>query len=55
MMAVKMARLTKSPDHLDSQMDIAGYVGCMSILQQERRAAVPLLGATMDARDHGHR
>lgn len=55
MIAVKMARLAKSPDHEDSQIDIAGYIACMNLLQQERADGKALLGATKDARDHGHR
>lgn len=55
MIAVKMARLTKSPDHVDSLMDIAGYAGCYSLLQEERAVGKPLLGATTDARNHGHK
>lgn len=53
MIAVKMARLAKSPDHLDSQVDVAGYIGCYNLLQEERILKKPLLGATNDARDHG--
>jgi Domain of unknown function (DUF6378) len=26
---VKMARLARDPRHLDSQVDVAGYVGCL--------------------------
>ncbi len=55
MIAVKMARLAKSPDHLDSQIDIAGYTGCYNELQNERALKKPLIGATNDARDHGHK
>lgn len=54
MIAVKMARLAKSPDHFDSQVDIAGYIACYSILQQEREGEKPMAGAIKDARDHGH-
>lgn len=28
MIQVKLARLMKSPDHLDSWVDVAGYAGC---------------------------
>ena len=28
MIQLKVARLIRSPDHLDSWVDIAGYVGC---------------------------
>lgn len=55
MVAVKMARLAKSPDHLDSQLDVAGYIGCYNLLQGERAKNIPLLGATKDARDYGHK
>lgn len=50
MVCVKMARLSKSPDHEDSILDVAGYAGCYSILQNERTAKVKLLGATRDPR-----
>ena len=50
MIQVKLARLAKSPDHFDSLMDVAGYAGCMSILQDERAAGKKLLGATKDPR-----
>jgi hypothetical protein len=50
MIQVKLARLAKSPDHFDSLMDVAGYAGCMSILQQERIEGKKLLGATKDPR-----
>ena len=51
MMAVKMARLAKSPDHSDSILDIAGYAGCYDKLQQERKANVQLQGAIFDPRN----
>lgn len=50
MIAVKMARLAKSPDHEDSILDVAGYAGCYSLLQSERKADKELLGATKDPR-----
>lgn len=50
MIGVKMARLSKSPDHTDSVLDIAGYAGCYDMLQQERASNKPMLGATWDAR-----
>lgn len=53
MMGVKMARLSKSPDHIDSQVDIAGYAGCFNQLQQERAEQKPMLGAIVDPRDFG--
>lgn len=36
MMQVKIARLAHMPDHEDSLLDIAGYVGCYEAVQQER-------------------
>lgn len=53
MIQVKVARLSKSPDHLDSQLDIAGYAGCYNKLQEERTAGAPLAGAIIDPRDQG--
>jgi uncharacterized protein YmfQ (DUF2313 family) len=50
MMLVKMARLAKSPDHLDSLVDIAGYARCMDMLQIERKNLTVLPGALRDAR-----
>jgi hypothetical protein len=35
---VKLARLMKSPDHRDTQVDIAGYAGVIEKIQQQRRA-----------------
>ena len=55
MMGVKMARLSKSPDHVDSQLDIAGYAGCFNIVQQEREEKKPMRGSIVDARDFGHK
>lgn len=40
MIQVKIARLAKSPEHQDSQIDIAGYIGCLSLLQEERQASL---------------
>lgn len=51
MMAVKMARLAKSPDHSDSILDVAGYAGCYDKLQQERKKGVKLEGAICDTRN----
>jgi hypothetical protein len=34
MIQLKVARLCKSPDHRDSWMDIAGYVGCWDKIQR---------------------
>lgn len=31
---VKIARLRNSPDHRDSWLDIAGYVGCWDKIQR---------------------
>lgn len=49
MMQVKIARLTKSPDHKDSILDVAGYAGCYDKIQEEREQCYPLKGATYDA------
>ncbi len=38
MMQVKIARLTKSPEHKDSILDVAGYAGCYDKIQEERSA-----------------
>lgn len=53
MIQVKIARLSKSPDHFDSQLDIAGYAGCYNKLQHERNFGAPLAGAIIDPRDQG--
>lgn len=39
MIAVKMSRLTETPDHTDSLFDIAGYArtGCMVLDERDRR------------------
>lgn len=50
MILVKMARLSKSPDHKDSVLDIAGYAGCYDTLQAERAYGHFLAGATRDPR-----
>lgn len=50
MMQVKIARLSKSPDHADSILDIAGYAGCYDAVQLERKTGMPLMGATEDPR-----
>lgn len=50
MIALKMSRLSKTPDHKDSILDIAGYAGCMDILQEDRDTGKKLLGATFDPR-----
>lgn len=50
MIAVKMARLAKSPDHRDSILDIAGYAGCIDELQLQRAWPTKLQGATVDPR-----
>jgi hypothetical protein len=52
MIAVKMARLAKSPDHNDSILDVAGYAGCYDMLQEERKlyGSDELHGATRDSR-----
>lgn len=51
MICVKLSRVAKSPDHTDSWLDIAGYAGCVDILQQERATGAALLGATADSRN----
>lgn len=51
MIGLKLSRVAKTPDHTDSWLDIAGYAGCVDILQQERIAGAALLGATRDPRD----
>jgi hypothetical protein len=51
MMGLKISRLAKTPDHKDSILDIAGYAGCMDLLQKERVSERPLLGATRDEGD----
>lgn len=53
MIQVKIARLAKSPDHLDSILDVAGYAGCFNEVQLDRKAGVKLLGATVDPRSVG--
>lgn len=53
MIAVKMARLAKSPDHRDSILDIAGYAGCIDELQLQRAWPTKLQGATVDPRSVG--
>lgn len=50
MMQVKIARLSNKPDHFDSIMDVAGYAGCYSVLQDERSAGTELPGAIKDSR-----
>lgn len=54
MIQVKVARLAKSPDHTDSQIDIAGYIGCMNRLQEERIIGVELPGVIADSRSDEH-
>lgn len=39
MINVKQARLSKSPEHKDSILDIAGYAGCYDAIQEERDKA----------------
>lgn len=51
MILLKLARLSKSPDHRDSILDVAGYAGCADYLQQERAAGISLQGALRDARN----
>lgn len=51
MMQVKIARLAKSPDHVDSIIDVAGYAGCYDKLQEERAEGVELSGVIVDPRN----
>ena len=45
MVAVKMARLVNTPDHLDSWDDIAGYALCgRKIIEERKRRAPPFEG-----------
>ena len=37
MIAVKMSRLVKSPDHRDSVVDIAGYAATYEMVRNERK------------------
>lgn len=39
MLAVKMARLCNTPDHIDSLVDVAGYAGTYEKLLEQRRDA----------------
>lgn len=48
MIGLKLARLASSPLHEDSWVDIAGYVGCVDVLQKERNSGEPLEGVTID-------
>lgn len=43
MIALKLGRLSNSPDHRDSWVDIAGYVGCMGQIHDERSQQPTLL------------
>lgn len=43
MIAVKLGRLSNSPDHRDSWVDIAGYVGCVGQIHDERNKQPSLL------------
>lgn len=48
---IKLARLSRNPQHDDSLLDVAGYVAVIEALQLEReqRAAYPLQGAIKDS------
>ena len=37
MVATKLARLTQTPDHMDSWVDIAGYAACGAEVVDERQ------------------
>lgn len=39
MIAVKLARLARTPDHQDSQIDIAGYARTLEMAQEKRAEA----------------
>lgn len=41
MIAVKIARLIQSPDHLDSAIDIAGYARTICMIHDERARRLP--------------
>ena len=43
MIALKLGRLSNSPDHRDSWVDIAGYVGCIGQIHDERNRQPSLL------------
>jgi len=32
---LKLARLARNPNHLDSQVDVAGYAGCLAEVQSD--------------------
>ena len=49
MIGLKASRLAKTPGHVDSWLDIAGYAGCVDKLQRERMTGTELLGATIDS------
>jgi len=46
MIAVKASRLTNSPDHRDSVVDIAGYAECYWMVREERERRALSLGNT---------
>jgi hypothetical protein len=37
MIAVKIARLCKTPDHRDTQIDIAGYIGTYEMVMEQKK------------------
>lgn len=36
---LKLARLSSSPEHVDSQVDTCGYIALLSTIQKDRKAA----------------
>ena len=48
MLNLKQARLSKSPDHADSILDVAGYAGCYDKLRNERAIWNELPGILQD-------
>ncbi len=44
MIGLKLARLSKSPTHYDTLLDVAGYAGCLETLLEEEAFGKPLPG-----------
>jgi hypothetical protein len=42
MIQLKLARLVKSPDHFDSALDVAGYIGCYEKITEALKAKYSL-------------
>jgi Domain of unknown function (DUF6378) len=57
MIGMKLARLSKSPTHYDSVLDVAGYAGCLEKMLEEEAFGRPLPGIldeiTASSFDHG--